>query len=47
MTEIGDYSKYFKPEIKEMKLVGERELNYGAFVSGLIKIVNIKHFIEE
>lgn len=47
MIEIGDYSKYFKPEIKETKLTGERELNYGAFVSALIKVVNIRHFIEE
>lgn len=41
MEEIEDYKIYFKPDLKEPKLVGERELNYGAFVSAIIKIVNI------
>lgn len=47
MEEITDYNPYFKPQVE--KLNGspkDRELNYGAFVSSLIKVANLRHVIK-
>ena len=47
-AEIGDYNQYFQPTIQKMSVFPkDAELSYGAFVSALIKVANLRHVIKK
>jgi|LauGreDrversion4_2_1035121.scaffolds.fasta_scaffold40555_9 hypothetical protein len=47
-AEIGDYNQYFKPFVEKMSANSkDAELSYGAFVSALIKVANLRHVIKK